>query len=88
MNICDSKKRTPIHLAAAGGHSQATMLLLEVGADMNAKDMKEYTAMAHAEANNHFNLMDRLVRRPKNFQRFAAFFVGFRGVSRVFATIL
>ena len=41
---------------------KTTMLLLEVGADMNAKDDREYTAVAHAEANNHFVLMDRLVQ--------------------------
>eukprot|EP00438_Fugacium_kawagutii_P014758 Skav202482 [mRNA] locus=scaffold149:811526:818512:+ [translate_table: standard] len=46
VNIKDDKKRTPIH----------------VGADMNAKDDREYTAVAHAEANNHFVLMDRLVQ--------------------------
>ncbi len=34
----------------------------QVGADMNAKDDREYTAVAHAEANNHFVLMDRLVQ--------------------------
>ena len=28
---------------------------------MNAKDEKEYTAVAHAEANDHFSLMDRLI---------------------------
>merc|ERR1712100_787087 len=37
------------------------MLLLEVGGDINAKDDMEYTTVAHAEANNHFTLMDRLV---------------------------
>merc|ERR1711920_224175 len=42
-------------------HMEAAMLLLEVGADMNAKDEKEYTAVAHAEHSNHFALMDRLV---------------------------
>lgn len=61
VNIRDCKRRTPIHLAAAGGNMKATMLLLEVGADMNAKDEREYTAAAHAERNNHFVLMDRLV---------------------------
>jgi ankyrin repeat protein len=61
VNIKDLKKRTPIHVAAAGGKMKTTMLLLEVGADMNAKDEKEYTAVAHAESNNHFQLMDRLV---------------------------
>merc|ERR1712224_603281 len=54
-------KRTPIHFAASEGKMKVTMLLLEVGADMNARDSREYTAVAHAEANNHFALMDRLV---------------------------
>mmetsp|Transcript_57565 Transcript_57565/g.154200 ORF Transcript_57565/g.154200 Transcript_57565/m.154200 type:complete len:710 (-) Transcript_57565:124-2253(-) len=62
VNARDNKKRTPIHLAARGGNTKATMLLLEVGADMNAKDEREYTAVAHAEARNHFALMDRLVQ--------------------------
>ncbi|CAE7796922.1 unnamed protein product, partial [Symbiodinium necroappetens] len=61
VNIADNKRRTPIHLAAAGGNYQACMLLLEMGADMNAK-ARVWCALAHAEANNHFNLMDRLVR--------------------------
>lgn len=60
VNCRDLKKRTPIHMAAAGGKIKTTMLLLEVGADMNAKDDREYTAVAHAEKNNHFVLMDRL----------------------------
>eukprot|EP00933_Yihiella_yeosuensis_P051791 TRINITY_DN49760_c0_g1_i1.p1 TRINITY_DN49760_c0_g1~~TRINITY_DN49760_c0_g1_i1.p1 ORF type:complete len:684 (-),score=171.19 TRINITY_DN49760_c0_g1_i1:94-2145(-) len=61
VNIRDKRNRTPIHLASAGGNMKTTMLLLEVGADMNAKDDWEYTAVAHAEGNNHFALMDRLV---------------------------
>lgn len=60
--IVASLFRTPIHVAAASGNMKTTMLLLEVGADMNAKDDREYTAVAHAEANNHFVLMDRLVQ--------------------------
>merc|ERR1719443_681496 len=43
-----------------GGHTKVTFLLLEVGADLNAKDDNEYTAVAHAEAKTHFGLMDRL----------------------------
>jgi len=62
VNCRDIKRRTPIHIAARGGNMKATMLLLEVGADMNAKDEREYTAVAHAEAKNHFALMDRLVQ--------------------------
>jgi len=61
VNLCDFKKRSPLHIAARSGHMQVAMLLLEVGADLNAKDEKEYTAVAHAEAQNRFALMDRLV---------------------------
>jgi len=60
VNCRDHRKQTPIHMAAAGGKMKTTMLLLEVGADMNTKDDRGYTAMAHAEKNNNFDLMDRL----------------------------
>lgn len=36
------------------------MLLLEVGADMNARDDRLYTAADHANMNSHFALFDRL----------------------------
>lgn len=62
VNACDHKQRGPIHMSASCGNSKTTMLLLEVGANMNAKDAREYTAVAHAEAKNHFALMDRLVQ--------------------------
>ena len=32
-----------------------------LGANLNSVDVKDYTAVAHAEANDHFKLMDRLV---------------------------
>jgi ankyrin repeat protein len=60
VNVGDKRKRTPLHVAAAAGWWKTTMLLLEVGADLNAKDDREYTAVAHAEAHDHFSLMDRL----------------------------
>jgi len=60
VNIRDKKLQTPIHIAAARGNTKATLLLLEVGADMNAKDEKHYTAAAHANMNSHFALFDRL----------------------------
>lgn len=60
VNIRDKKLRTPIHIAAGAGNTKATLLLLEVGAEMNAKDEKLFTAAAHANMNSHFALFDRL----------------------------
>ena len=69
VNIADNKRRTPIHLAAAGGNYQARpmtratavvrchssrealtkacMLLLEMGADMNAKAREWCAGVEH-----------------------------------------
>jgi ankyrin repeat protein len=57
----DNKKKTPLHVSAASGNFNVTMLLLEVGGEMNAQDEKGYTPAAWAEAKNNFALMDRLV---------------------------
>jgi len=61
VNARDKCKRTPLHYAAIAGHLDTAMFLLEIGADLNAMDEKEYTAVALAEANDRFALMDRLV---------------------------
>ena len=53
--------QTPLMYAAIRGHAQVAELLLELGANLNSLDLKDYTAVAHAEANDHFKLMDRLV---------------------------
>jgi ankyrin repeat protein len=61
VNARDKHMRTPLHYAAIAGNVETAMFLLEIGADLNAMDDKEYTAVAHAEANDRFALMDRLV---------------------------
>jgi ankyrin repeat protein len=61
INSRDNHLRTPLHYAAISGDMGTTMFLLELGADLNAMDDKECTAVAHAEGNDHFKLMDRLV---------------------------
>merc|ERR1712025_700850 len=62
INLRDHKKRTPLMQAAMGGYMDVAMLLLELSAELNAKDEKNFTAVAHAEATDHFELMDRLVQ--------------------------
>eukprot|EP00746_Dinoflagellata_sp_MGD_P128171 gnl/MRDRNA2_/MRDRNA2_62583_c0_seq1.p1 gnl/MRDRNA2_/MRDRNA2_62583_c0~~gnl/MRDRNA2_/MRDRNA2_62583_c0_seq1.p1 ORF type:complete len:357 (-),score=49.11 gnl/MRDRNA2_/MRDRNA2_62583_c0_seq1:506-1576(-) len=60
------KGQSALHLAAAAGRTKVVGLLLKMGADIAATDKAGWTAAAHAEFNDHFELADRLtgVVRP------------------------
>ena len=49
----DAAGRTPLHLAAAGGHEGTVQLLLHNNADPNVTDSAGQTPLAAAEAAGH-----------------------------------
>ena len=42
VNSCDSCAKTPLHLAAGGGHSRAVMMLLDHGAVIDCQDERYF----------------------------------------------
>lgn len=51
----------PLHAAAAGRHRDIAMLLIDAGADVNAKQSHGWTPLHSAAANGDGELVDRLV---------------------------
>ena len=45
VKVVDDKQRTPLHFACNGGHLEVARLLIDRGADINAKDMNGNTAL-------------------------------------------
>ena len=52
--------QTPLHMAAGGGHSAVVQLLLESGADVNAKDRRDQTALDLAQKAGHDEIVELL----------------------------
>lgn len=42
VNSCDSCAKTPLHLAAGGGHSRAVMMLLDHGAVIDCQEERYF----------------------------------------------
>ena len=58
----DGEGRTPLHLAAAGGHASTVELLLHNNADPNVRDVAGRTPLATADAAGHTAVVELLRR--------------------------
>jgi len=54
--------RTPLHLAAIRGNLHIVRLLVESGADKNAKDFDENTPLHHSSEFGHFECIIYLIK--------------------------
>jgi len=45
IDICDDKKRTALHIASASSFAKIVHLLIQYGANVNAKDINENTPL-------------------------------------------
>lgn len=64
INCFDRHGRTPLMIAAAGGHTKLCLLLLEKGADPSLADTNGSTASELSRENGHVALADALSREP------------------------
>ncbi|KAI0566278.1 Serine/threonine protein kinase [Gracilaria domingensis] len=62
VKFADYDRRTPLHIAAAEGHTSICTLLIERGADVNAKDRWGHTPLWDAKMNGHRNVQELLLR--------------------------
>lgn len=67
LEVRDTKKRTPLHLAAFAGHAEATELLLQLGADASPKDGRSLTPLHYAAFEGHMPVLQLLVDRSVDF---------------------
>ncbi|KAK5008288.1 hypothetical protein LTR60_005482, partial [Cryomyces antarcticus] len=61
VNCANRHNRTPLHLAAACGHLEAAMILLEHGVEVDHVDQWHATALAIAQSNKNFDIAVSLV---------------------------
>lgn len=56
-----ARRDTPLHMAVRNGSGKIVQLLLQYGADCNARDSKGMTPLAHAIVENHDSVADILL---------------------------
>jgi len=61
VTLEDQAGRMPLHVAAAGGHVKAVMLLLQKQAPPDARDREGSTPLHHAAARGHLQVVELLL---------------------------
>ncbi|KAH3767710.1 hypothetical protein Pelo_408 [Pelomyxa schiedti] len=61
VTATDTLKNTPLHYSASGGHSEAASLILEHGADVDAKNFQGETALHKAVWADHIDVARLLI---------------------------
>ncbi|MGA2852907.1 MAG: ankyrin repeat domain-containing protein [Verrucomicrobiota bacterium] len=62
----DEYGRIPLHYAAAGGHFEAFVRLLESGNSIDAQDDNGWTALHFAAQGGHSKIVEELLKRGAN----------------------
>ncbi|GLD69807.1 GA-binding protein subunit beta-2 [Lates japonicus] len=65
--------RTPLHMAAAEGHTVIVELLVRSGADINAKDMLKMTALHWAAQHGHHGVAETLIKHGADVHALSKF---------------
>ncbi|CAE8640241.1 unnamed protein product, partial [Polarella glacialis] len=63
VDLADADERTPLHLAAAAGHTQAVSLLLDAACSADLQDRHKRTPLYYAALQNHREVVALLVNR-------------------------
>ena len=63
VNVCDYDKRTPLHVCVAEGRKECFVILMESGANCDAKDRWGSTPIDEGKRCGHDELVERMMQK-------------------------
>ena len=63
VNVCDYDKRTPLHVCVAEGRKECFVILMESGANCEAKDRWGSTPIDEGKRCGHEKLVERMMQK-------------------------
>ena len=64
INARNEQGKSPLYLASMSGMEQSAQLLINAGADINASDNGQWTALHTAAGKGHHHIVDALIKAP------------------------